>query len=143
MNRLILSPMSIAAGVAGIGSGRLVPTVAAVVGLIGVVLGGLVLARTAGWLSTRSGRFGAISAGVAGLMSVVVGVVHTACSAGGFGTGNGLAGALAAIVLGLISLVLSGLAFSRSRLIDLSQSVAPGMDRSDRSSVASVGEDEG
>ncbi len=35
-----------AAGGTGIGSGRLVPTVAAVVGLIGVVLGGLALARS-------------------------------------------------------------------------------------------------
>ena len=37
--------VSVAGGI-GIGSGRLVPTVAAVVGLIGVVLGGLALARS-------------------------------------------------------------------------------------------------
>jgi len=35
-----------AAGGTGIGSGRLVPTVAAVVGLIGLVFGGLALARS-------------------------------------------------------------------------------------------------
>ena len=35
-----------AAGGTGIGSGRLVPTVAAVVGLIGVVVGGLAVARS-------------------------------------------------------------------------------------------------
>jgi hypothetical protein len=43
---LVASPASAAGGV-GIGSGRLVPTLAAVVGLIGVVLGGLALAAPA------------------------------------------------------------------------------------------------
>jgi hypothetical protein len=105
MNKFISSAMLIAAE--GIGSGRLVPTVAAVVGLIGVVLGGLALARS--W------RRGAIAAGVAGLISVVVGGLHSANSAGGFGTGNGLAGAIVAMVLGLISIVLGGLALVRSR----------------------------
>jgi MFS superfamily sulfate permease-like transporter len=65
-----------AAGGTGIGSGRLVPTVAAVVGLIGVVLGGLVLARTAGRIGAASGRLGAIVALAAGLISVVVGGLH-------------------------------------------------------------------
>jgi hypothetical protein len=46
MNRFIPSAMLIAAGGTGIGSGRLLPTVAALVGLIGVVLGGLALARS-------------------------------------------------------------------------------------------------
>jgi uncharacterized protein DUF6223 len=104
-----------AAGGTGIGSGRLVPTVAAVVGLIGVVLGGLALARSAGRIGTGNGRRGAIAAGVAGLISVVVGGLHSANSAGGFGTGNGLAGAIVAMVVGLISMVLGGLALARSR----------------------------
>ena len=104
-----------AAGGTGIGSGRLVPTVAAVVGLIGVVLGGLALARSAGRIGTGNGRRGAIAAGVAGLISVVVGGLHSANSAGGIGTGNGLAGAIVAMVLGLISMVLGGLALARSR----------------------------
>jgi hypothetical protein len=104
-----------AAGGTGIGSGRLVPTVAAVVGLIGVILGGLALARSAGRIGTGNGRRGAIAAGVAGLISVVVGGLHSANSAGGFGTGNGLAGAIVAMVVGLISMVLGGLALARSR----------------------------
>ena len=104
-----------AAGGTGIGSGRLVPTVAAVVGLIGVVLGGLALARSAGSIGTGNGRRGAIAAGVAGLISVVVGGLHSANSAGGFGTGNGLAGAIVAMVLGLIGRVLGGLVLARSR----------------------------
>jgi hypothetical protein len=106
MNRFISSAMLIAAGT-GLGSGRLVPTVAAVVGLIGVVLGGLALAR--------NGRRGAIAAGVAGLISVAVGGLHAANSAGGLGTGNGLAGAIVAMALGLIGMVLGGLALARSR----------------------------
>ena len=104
-----------AAGSTGIGSGRLVPTVAAVLGLIGVVLGGLALARTAARrIGTGNGRRGAIAAG-AGLISVVVGGLHSAYSAGGVGTGNGLAGAIVAMVLGLISMVLGGLVLARSR----------------------------
>ena len=43
---LMAGPASAAGGI-GIGSGRLVPGVAAVVGLIGMVLGGLALARSA------------------------------------------------------------------------------------------------
>ncbi len=62
-----------AAGDTGIGSGRLVPTAAAVVGLIGVVLGALALARPASRIGTGNGPRGAIAAGVAGLISVVVG----------------------------------------------------------------------
>ena len=46
MSRFIPSAMLIAAGSTGIGSGRLLPSVAAVVGLIGVVLGGLALTRS-------------------------------------------------------------------------------------------------
>jgi len=103
-----------AAGGTGIGSGRLVPTVAAVVGLIGVVLGGSALARSGNRVGTGNSRRGAIAT-VAGLISVVVGGLHSANSAGGFGTGNGLAGAIAAIVVGLISMVLGGLALARSR----------------------------
>jgi Family of unknown function (DUF6223) len=46
MNNFIPSAMLIAAGEIGIGSGRLLPSVAAVVGLIGVVIGGLALVRS-------------------------------------------------------------------------------------------------
>ncbi len=115
MNKFISSAMLIAAGSSGIGSGRLVPTVAAVVGLIGVIFGGLALARSAGRIGTGNGRRGAIVALVAGLISVVVGGLHSANSAGGFGTGNGLAGAIVAMVVGLIGIVLGGLALARSR----------------------------
>lgn len=115
MNRFIPSAMLIAASGIGFGSGRLLPTVAAVVGLIGVVIGGLALARSRG---VGNGRAGAIVAAVLGLISLVIGGLHTANSAGGFGTGNGLAGAIVAIVVGLISMVLGGLALARSRRLE-------------------------
>lgn len=98
-----------------LGHGRLLPTTAALVGLIGVVIGGLALARSAGRSGTGSGRSGSIAAMALGLISTVIGGLHAAFSAGGLGTGNGLAGAIAAIVLGLISMVIGGLALTRSR----------------------------
>ena len=104
-----------AAGGTGIGSGRLVPTVAAVVGLIGVVLGGRALARSAGRIGTGNGRRGAIAALMVGLISVVVGGQHLARAPGAFGTGSGRLGAIVALVLGLIGMVLGGLALARSR----------------------------
>jgi hypothetical protein len=100
----------------GIGSGRLVPTVASIAGLIGVVVGGLALVRSGRRIGTN-GRRGAIAAAVAGLISVIVGGLHSAYSAGGLGTGNGLAGAILAMVLGLTGMVLGGLAIVRSRRI--------------------------
>jgi hypothetical protein len=105
----------LAAGAIGIGTGRLVPTAAALAGLISVVSGGLPLARSAGRIGIGNGRAGAILALVTGLISVVVGGLHAANSAGGFGTGNGLAGAVAALVLGLIGMSLGALALARSR----------------------------
>jgi hypothetical protein len=102
---------AVLAAAAGIGSGRLLPSIAAVVGLTGVVIGGLALGSRAG------GRFGrgGTTAVVAGLISLTLGGLHAANSAGGFGTGNGLAGAIVAIVLGLVSLLIGGLAMARLR----------------------------
>ena len=93
---------------------RLWATTAAVLALVGVVIGGLALARSAGRIGNGNGRRGAIAAGVAGLISVVVGGLHSANSAGGFGTGNGVVGGAVALVLGLIAMALGGLALARS-----------------------------
>ena len=101
----------IAAGGYVLGAGRTVPSVAAVLGLISVVIGGLALSHSA----RRIGRTGAVVTLVLGLISAIVGGLHTANSAGGLGTGNGLAGAVVALALGLIGLVLGGLALARSR----------------------------
>ena len=117
---------SVSVGGYDIGSGRLVPTVAAVVGLISVVTGGLALARS-GRTGTGNGNGGARAtvALVAGLVSVVVGGLHAADSAGGLGTGNGLAGAVVAVVLGLIGAVTGGLALARSRRDAQPRTTAP------------------
>jgi hypothetical protein len=104
--------LSVAAGGYELGTGRLVPTVAAVVGLLSVIIGWLALARSG---RPGTGRTRAFVALAAGLVSVVVGGVHAANAAGGLGTGNGLAGALVAVALGLIGTVAGGLALARAR----------------------------
>ena len=103
---------------------RIAATVAAVVALIGAVIGGLALARSAHRIGAGNGRARTIWALVLGLISVIIGGLHMAYSAGGFGTGNGLAGAIVALVLGLIGMVLGGLALARSR-----RNAAPVADR--------------
>lgn len=113
MNPLVPSEMLIAAGNGGIGAGRLVPTAAAVVGLLGVAFGWLALTRSS--RHSGAGRLYGFAAGTAGLIGAAVGGLHAANAAGGFGTGNGLAGAIVAIVMGLIGLVLCGLALARHR----------------------------
>ena len=91
----------------GFTSGRLVATLAAVISLVGAVIGGLAILR-------RVGRFGAVIALVAGVIGTAVGGFLVATSSG-FGTGGGRAGAIVALVLGLISLALGGLALVRAR----------------------------
>ena len=99
----------------GITSGRAQALVAAAVGLLSLVIGGLALARSAGRNGTGNGRVGAIVALVLGLIGMVLSVVHLGSSTGGFGTGGGRAGAIVALVLGLIGMNLGGLALARSR----------------------------
>jgi hypothetical protein len=110
-----------AASVYAMSAGRLGASAAAVLGLIGVVIGGLALARPAGRFGTGSGtgsgsgRLGAIVALAAGLIGMALGGLVVATSTGGIGTGNGLGGAIVALVVGLIALVIGGLALARSR----------------------------
>jgi hypothetical protein len=94
---------------------RLWATTVAVLALIGVVIGGLALARAASRFGTGSGRLGAIVALVAGLIAVVNGGLNLAIATGGPGTGNGVVGGAVAVVLGLVATVLGGLALARSR----------------------------
>lgn len=111
--------VSVAAGGIGSGSGRDGAIVASVVALIGMVIGGLALARTTGRFgsgsASGSGRNGAVVALVVTLIGMVLAGVHLATSTGGFGTGNGRAGAIVALVVGLIGMVLGRLALTRSR----------------------------
>jgi hypothetical protein len=94
---------------------RLWATTAAALALVGVVIGGLALARPASRLGTTSGRLGAIVALVAGLIAAVNGGLNLAIATGGPGTGNGVVGGAAAFVLGLIALAIGGLALARCR----------------------------
>jgi hypothetical protein len=94
---------------------RLWATTVAVSALVGVISGGLALARPASRFGTASGRLGAIVALVAGLIAVVNGGLVLALANGGPGTGNGVVGGAGALVLGLIAMALGGLALPRAR----------------------------
>jgi Family of unknown function (DUF6223) len=86
----------------------------AVLALVGVVIGGLALRRSAGRIGPGNGKM-AIVALAAGLIAVVNGGLNLAIAKGGPGTGNGVIGGAAALVLGLIAMALGGLALTRSR----------------------------
>ena len=94
---------------------RLWATTAVVLALVGVVIGGLALARPARRFGTASGRLGAIVALLAGLIAAVNGGLNLAVANGGPGTGNGVVGGAAAFVLGLIALAIGRLALARCR----------------------------
>jgi hypothetical protein len=97
----------------GVTPRRLWAGTVAVLALVGVVIGGLALARPASRFGSASGRLGAIAALGAGLIAVVNGGLNLATANGGPGTGNGVVGGAAAFVLGLIALALGGLALAR------------------------------
>ncbi|NJP34630.1 DUF6223 family protein [Micromonospora thermarum] len=110
-----VSAQPIAASAYTMSAGRLGASVAAVLGLAGVVIGGLALARPASRVGTGSGRLGATVALLAGLIGVALGGLVVATSDSGIGTGNGRGGAYVALVVGLVAVVLGGLALVRSR----------------------------
>src|SRR5215510_10394109 len=99
----------------GLTTRRLWATMVAMLALVGVVIGGLALARPASRLGAASGRLGAIVALVAGLIAAVNGALNLAVANGGPGSGNGVVGGAAALVLGLIAVVIGGLALARAR----------------------------
>jgi hypothetical protein len=100
----------------GLTARRLWATVALLLALAGVVIGGLALGRPASRFGTDSGRLGAVTALVAGLLAVANGGLNLAMANGGPGTGNGVVGGAAAFVLGLIAMALGALALTRCRL---------------------------
>jgi hypothetical protein len=92
--------------------GRLVASVASLVGVFGVAAGALSLAR-----ARRSGnapRRGNLAL-LAGLISMAVGGLVVATAKGGLGTGHGLGGGVVALVMGSVSVVLAGLTRTRTR----------------------------
>jgi hypothetical protein len=113
------------------GSGRLGPTVAALLGLIGTVIGGLALIRSNrrnhdnADNSTTDARVRATAAFVLGLISLVLGGLFLATADGGPGTGNGVVGSGAAIVLGPIAIILGGLTRARRRAAGSTSRVQP------------------
>ncbi|GAA3936505.1 hypothetical protein GCM10023085_17430 [Actinomadura viridis] len=94
-------------------SGRILALVAALAGLIGVVVGGLALARPTGRFGAGNGRRGAVVALAAGLIGMALGALVAATSEGAVGSGNGLGGAIVAMGVGLIAVVVGGLALAR------------------------------
>ena len=96
---------------------RIAASLAAVVALIGAVIGGLALARSASRVGTGNGRRGAIVALVLGPIGLVIGGLVVATADGGLGTGNGLAGGVVAVMVGLIGMALGALALARARRI--------------------------
>ncbi|MBF6239095.1 hypothetical protein IU474_18765 [Nocardia otitidiscaviarum] len=100
----------VAAGASELSAGRLGGLVAALVGIAGVVVGGLALARRGGRLGTGGA---AIAAAVAGLFAIALGALVVVTADGGLGTGNGLGGGIVAMVIGLIALIVGGLARAR------------------------------
>ena len=99
----------------GVTPRRLWATAAAGLALVGVVISGLALARSAGRIGLGNGRMAAIVALGAGLISGVNGGLNLALAKGGPGSGNGVVGGAAALVLGLIAMALGGLALARFR----------------------------
>ncbi|MFF5985081.1 DUF6223 family protein [Streptomyces olindensis] len=109
------SDRPVAADVHDFGVGRLGASTGALLGLAGVALAWLALARPAGRLGTAQGPLGARLALVAGLTSTLLGGLVAATADGGLGTGNGRGGAYVALLVGLIAMALGGLALTRSR----------------------------
>lgn len=104
----------LAADTYGLTAGRFWSLVAALIGLAGVVIGGLVVAR-ARRLNPGFRRRGPVVALSAGLVGMAVGGLVVAAAEGGPGTGYGIVGGYAALVVGLIAVVLGGLALTRAR----------------------------
>ena len=95
--------------------GRVAGSVAALLALAGVVIGGLTLRRSAARLAAGHGRRAPIVAVVTGSTGVVIGGLVLAVADGGPGTGNGVVGGWAAVAFGLIAVALGMLALARSR----------------------------
>ena len=91
---------------------RLAASVAALIGVIGVNIGGLAL--------SRAGRRGNVArtgnlALLAGLISMAVGALVVGTAQGGLGTGHGLGGGVVALLAGSISVALAWLTRTRTQ----------------------------
>ncbi|MET9877041.1 DUF6223 family protein [Actinacidiphila glaucinigra] len=104
-----------ATGSYGLTPERFWASTAALLALVGVLLGALALTSFAGRIRVGNGRAPAIAAMAAGLVSVVNGGLVVVTADGGPGTGNGIVGGFVAVVIGLIAVALARLALIRAR----------------------------
>jgi hypothetical protein len=95
-------------------SRRLWATAAGALALVGVVVGGLALARSIRRIG-NGGRLGATVALVAGPVAAINGGLVLAVANGGPGSGNGVVGGAGALVLGVIGMALGALSLRSSR----------------------------
>ncbi|MEN3535545.1 DUF6223 family protein [Microbispora sp. ZYX-F-249] len=110
---LLVQPAGV--GAYAMTAGRLWSLVAIVLGLAGVVVGGLALARSAGRIGIGDARSGAVVALVAALACTVIGGLVVAAAEGGPGTGYGIVGGWVALVVGPAGVVVGWLALTRAR----------------------------
>jgi FtsH-binding integral membrane protein len=108
----VAQPSNVSAPATMMTPARLRASAAALVGLSGVVIGVVALARAR---RNGSGRGGGVLALGTGLIGMVLGGAVVATAGGGLGTGRGLGGGLVALVTGLIGAVLGGLVLARAR----------------------------
>jgi hypothetical protein len=101
-----------AAGVTYLSAGRVTAIVAALLGLLGVVVAGWSLAHREQRRGEQVHRPGLMALSV-GALAVVLGVVVVASADGGLGTGSGLGGGLVAALIGVVAMVLGGLVVRR------------------------------
>jgi hypothetical protein len=106
---------AVAVSVYDMSTGRVTAIVAALLGLIGMVVGGQTLWRSKGHRRSAIGLRAAVVALAAGMIGTALGAVVVATADGGLGTGNGLGGALVAILFGVLGMVLGGQAWARHR----------------------------
>ncbi|MFI5490858.1 DUF6223 family protein [Micromonospora echinaurantiaca] len=102
-------------GYTSLSAGRIGAITGALLGIAGVVIGGLALARPQSRLGIRSGTLGARISLAGGLLGLAVGGLVVVTSDEGIGTGNGRAGAYVALMVGVVAMALGGLALARSR----------------------------
>jgi hypothetical protein len=96
-------------------AGRFWSLVAGLVAVVGVVLGGVALARSAGRVGGTAGQRLSITGLGAGLTGAVIGGLVVGAADGGPGTGYGIVGGFMALAIGLVAMGVSGLALIRAR----------------------------
>ena len=113
LNDALTTPSTLAS-ITIMGSGRLGPTITALLGLAAAVLGARALARARRPADRTSSAAPdhRPTALLLGLSAVLLGGLFLAAADGGPGTGNGVVGSAAAIVLGSIAIGLDRLAAS-------------------------------